>query len=261
MAIRWDKKYTKHVQRVVKNFNTRLRYQESYGAQYLPEKASVSYIKDVFNNRRDLNRYLRQLENFNAKTAQVVKVGTENKRMTKWERQNLISDRASARAKIRHAMQKTIKRQGYRFREFERGEGYLTMKSELKRLSRPLETLSRSQLERNEVLTLKYREKAKRDRVFKKNFLNMLLSNTVQANTDPDQTGRIMEKLDQLEPDQLLQAYNDDRNLKYIVEHYHLYTGKEHDATLDETGQMLLENELDIIEATIDALVSRYSAL
>lgn len=261
MAIRWDKKYTKQVQRVVSNFNKRVEYQESYGGQYLPEKTSMKYIRDIFNSRRDLNRYLNQLERFNARSAQVVSVGTENKKMTRWERQNLINDRASARAKIRYAMQRTRARQGYRVHEFERGESYLTMKSELRKLSRPLSTLSRSQLETNERIATKYREHAKRTRVFKKNFLNMLLSDTVQSGTDPDQTGRIMAKLDSLEPEQLLQAYNDDRNLKYIVEHYHLYTGKEHDATLDDNGKLLLENELDIIESTIDALVVRYSAM
>lgn len=251
MAIRWDKKYTKQVQRVVSNFNKRLGYQESYGAQYLPEKVSMSYIRDVFSNRRDLNRYLRQLERFNAKSAQVVKVGYENKKMTAWEKQNLIGNRASARAKIQKAMAQTRARQGTRLREFERGESYLTMKSELKRLSRPLSELSGKQVESNQRIATKYREIAKRNRLFKKNFKEMLLKDSIQAKSDAAQTGRIMEMIDQLEPDELLDLYNDDPNIRYIVEHYHLYTADDHDATFDVSGKRLIKDELSIIESVL----------
>lgn len=251
MAIRWDKKYTKQVQRVVSNFNKRVGYQESYGAQYLPEKASMSYIRDVFSSRRDLNRYLRQLERFNAKSAQVVKVGYENKKMTAWERQNLIGNRASARAKIRKAMAQTRARQGTRLREFERGESYLTMKSELKRLSRPLSELSGKQVESNQRIATKYREIAKRNRIFKKNFKEMLLKDSIQAKSDAAQTGRIMEMIDQLEPDELLDLYNDDPNIRYIVEHYHLYTAEDHDAIFDVSGKRLIKDELSIIESVL----------
>lgn len=261
MAIRWDKKYTKKVQRIVKNYNQRLKYQESFGSQYLPEHVDIKYIKDVFNKRQDLNRYLRQLERFNAKSAEVVKVGKDNVKMTKWAKQNLISDRASARAKIKKAMVQTVKRQGRKMYAFQRGDNYLTMKSELKRLSRPLKSLSYSSLQSNEAITRKYRELHKRNKVFKKNFLDMLLKDTVQSKTNPEQTGRIMEKLENLSPEQLLKMYDDNPNLKYIVEHYHLYTAEEHDATLDEAGKMLLEDELDIIEATIDSLIEKYATL
>lgn len=251
MAIRWDKKYTKQVQRIVSNFNKRLEYQQSYGAQYLPEKASMAYVRDVFSNRRDLNRYLRQLERFNAKTAQVVKVGYENKRMTKWEKQNLIGDRASARAKIIKAMNQTRARQGSRLREFERGESYLTMKSELKRLSRSLSSLSGQQIESNQRIAAKYREISKRNRLFKKNFKEMLLKDSIQAKTNPEQTGRIMELIDQLEPDELLDLYNDNPNMRYIVEHYHLYTAKDHDAIFDVSSKRLIKDELNIIETIL----------
>lgn len=261
MAIRWDSDYTKKAQRIVSNFNKRLGYQESYGAQYLPEKASMAYIRETFTNRRDLNRYLRQLERFNAKSAQVVRVGIDNTKMTKWEKQNLISNRASSRAKIMAGMRKTINRQGARVHEFERGEAYLTMKNELRRLSRPLASLSTSQIRSNEAINLKYREMAKRSKKFKRNFFDILFKDVIQAGGDISQAGRIEQKLSQLTPEQLTALYNDSPHIKYLVEHYHLYTAKVHDASLDQNGKVLLENELDVIESMVDVFIAKYSSL
>ena len=261
MAIRWDKKYTKQVQRIVSNFNKRLEYQESYGAQYLPEKTSMAYIRDVFTSRRDLNRYLRQLERFNAKSAQIVKVGYENKKMTRWEKETLIQNRASARAKIKKAMAQTRSRQGTRLREFERGESYLTMKSELKRLGRSLSKMSARQIESNERIAAKYREIAKRNRLFKKNFKEMLLKDSIQAKTNPEQTGRIMGMIEQLTPDELLDLYNDNPNIRYIVEHYHLYTSDDHDAVFDVTGKKLFKDELNIIESVLEDKIGMKNAI
>lgn len=261
MAIRWDKKYTKRVQRIVSNFNKRLEYQQSYGRQYLPDKTSMAYIRDVFTSRRDLNRYLRQLERFNVRTSQIVKVGTDRRKMTLWEKQNLISDRASARYKAKQRMRSIIQRQGSRLRNFERGEEYLTLEREVKKLSRPLSKLSTSQLFANERLALKYRERAKRTRMFKARFLEMLVADSTQAGTNPEQIARIGAELDKLEPEQLLALYNDNRNIKYIVEHYKMYRGKKHDLALDDNGKALLKTELDIIEATIAELVEKYATM
>lgn len=261
MAIRWDKKYTRQVQRIVSNFNKRLEYQESYGAQYLPEKTSMAYIRDVFTSRRDLNRYLRQLERFNAKSAQVVKVGYENKKMTKWEKETLIQNRASARAKIKKAMAQTRARQGAKLRDFERGESYLTMKSELKRLGRSLSKMSARQIESNERIANKYREMAKRNRLFKKNFKEMLLKDSIQAKTNPEQTGRIMDMIEQLTPDELIDLYNDNPNIRYIVEHYHLYTAEDHDAVFDVSGKKLIKDELNIIEGILEDKIGMKNAI
>ena len=261
MAIRWDSNFKNKTQRIVSNFNKRLKYQESYGAQYLPEKASMAYIRETFTSRRDLNRYLSQLERFNAKTAQIVTVGADNTKMTKWEKQNLISNRASSRAKARYGMAAIRKRQGARVHEFERGEAYLTMKNELRRLSRPLSSLSTSQIRSNEAINLKYREMAKRSKKFKRNFFDILFKDVIQAGGDISQAGRIEQKLSELTPEQLTALYNDSPHIKYLVEHYHLYTAKEHDASLDQNGKVLLETELDIIESLVDSFIANYSTL
>lgn len=259
MAIRWDKKYTKSVRRIVSNYNKRLKYLESYGRQYLPEPTNMAYIKDVFVTRRDLNRYLKQLENFNAKSAQVVSVGRENKRMTRWEKQKLINDRASARAKAKNEMAKILMRQPKNLRNFERGERFNQLSSQIKRLSRPLSKLSFRDIEINERITLGYRERAKRERAFKRNFFEMMAKDIIQAGGDPEQADRIESYLDILTPNQLLQAYDETPALKYIVEHYHLYTSEEHDAYLTKDSKMLIQNEMDEIEGMLALLIKKFA--
>lgn len=259
MAIRWDKKYTKSVRRIVNNYNKRLKYLQSYGKQYLPESTSMGYVRDTFGNRRDLNRYLRQLEKFNAKTAEVVSVGRENKRMTRWEKQKLISDRASARARAKYERANILMRQPKNLRNFERGERFNQLTSQIKRLSKPLSKLSFHEINLNERITLSYQEKAKRERTFKKNFFEMMAKDIIQAGGDPEQADRIEAKLDTLTPHQLLQAYDETASLKYIVEHYHLYTSEVHDAYLDENGQMLIQTEMDELESTIDFIIKKFA--
>lgn len=259
MAIRWDKKYTKSVRRIVNNYNKRVKYLEDYGKQYLPERTSMAYIKDTFGTRRDLNRYLRQLENFNAKSAEIVSVGRDFKRMTRWEKQKLISDRASVRAKAKHERAKILMRQPKNLRNFERGEHFNQLTSQIKKLSKPLSKLGYHEIETNERITLAYQEKAKRERVFKKNFFEMMAKDAVQAGADPEQVDRIEAALDILSPHQLLQAYDETPAIKYMVEHYHLYTSKAHDAYLNENSKILLTNELDEIESMLDIIIKKYA--
>ena len=259
MAIRWDKNYSKNVNRIVRNYNRRLKNLQSYGAQYLPDTTSMQYIRDTFDNRRDLNRYLRQLERFNAKSARIVGVGTDNRRMTLWEKQKLISDRASARAKARFERARILARQPKHLRNFERGERFGQLTAYINKLSKPLSELSYRDVEVNQRITMSYQERAKRERIFKKNFFEMMAKDAIQAGGDPEQVDRIEKALDILTPNQLLQAYDEMPQLKYIFEHYNLYASRNPDAYITDNNKLLVLNELDEIEAMLDIIIKKYA--
>ncbi|MBR5795283.1 MAG: hypothetical protein IKY26_04010 [Erysipelotrichaceae bacterium] len=65
MAIRYDEALNAEIRRVVKNFNQKRNRAIKRGFSYLPDKVYVSNIKTSFDNRTDLNRYIKELERFN----------------------------------------------------------------------------------------------------------------------------------------------------------------------------------------------------
>lgn len=65
MASKFDPDFNAEIRRIVKNFNQKRNRAYRRGFSYLPNKAYVSEIKQNFPTKREIKRYLRQLEKFN----------------------------------------------------------------------------------------------------------------------------------------------------------------------------------------------------
>lgn len=67
MAIRFDPDYNAYIRRIVYNFNRKRNraIKRGIAEKFLPEKRYVSKLKASFNNRRDLDRELENLQKFN----------------------------------------------------------------------------------------------------------------------------------------------------------------------------------------------------
>lgn len=69
MAIRFDAAYNKEIRRVVRNFNQKRNRAIKRGFTNLPPALSVSELKSRYTNRRDLNRDLKLISQFNQEDA------------------------------------------------------------------------------------------------------------------------------------------------------------------------------------------------
>lgn len=90
--IKWRDSDTKEINRVVKNFNSkidRLLKKDPQLKNVLPQKVKVAQFKEIINTRQDLNRELNTLKRFSKRGAEeIVDVpGTDyNVKITKWQK-------------------------------------------------------------------------------------------------------------------------------------------------------------------------------
>lgn len=89
MAIKYSKKYNKEITRIVRNFNTKRNRAIKKGKRLVPPQITVSDLKSRYENRRDLNRELRLLENFGKRDALTEVENLGGARAVKWEVQYL----------------------------------------------------------------------------------------------------------------------------------------------------------------------------
>ena len=65
MTTRFDPDFNEEIRRVVKNFNQKRNRAYKRGFSYLPDRAYVSKIKQSFDTKKDIEKYLKSLELFN----------------------------------------------------------------------------------------------------------------------------------------------------------------------------------------------------
>lgn len=84
MAIRYDKDFNREIQRVVKNFNSKVKRLEQIENPFAPEQIKISELKEVYNDRRQLKRKLNQLRKFSERGAEEVLTTPGGVQITKW---------------------------------------------------------------------------------------------------------------------------------------------------------------------------------
>lgn len=249
----------KDIQRIVKNFNARVKRLENYGVQYLPEHETVRELKRTFANQRDLNRRLRQLENFSRDNAtNIVRVGKDRVKMSEWQRDNFYNDRRVAKRRIEREIgdiQNAISNRARKKAPVQTlKQEYLTQRlDELEMVSRPLRGLSRSQVRTASATAEKEVNRYLRDATFKNNFFDMMFKDAKFTGQYDKRIMTIRGKLSKLSPNQLLMAYYAEPALKHFVEYY----GAKDFAKAKEAD----ESEVNKMDANIDNLLARVDSI
>lgn len=110
--IAWNKKQRKQIAKTVRNYNRRLKTTiknaEKAGKDIsaLPEKMSVAKAKEMIGTRKDLQKLTKSLENFTAKTAEIV-TNVHGVQATIWEIQET---RKRVRAENRRRAAESMKK-------------------------------------------------------------------------------------------------------------------------------------------------------
>lgn len=82
--IRWRDSDIEELNRVVKNFNNKVRYWEKKGQDTLPETQSVRDIRETIQTRQDYNRVLNSLKRFSKRGAEEVVANKHGVETTNW---------------------------------------------------------------------------------------------------------------------------------------------------------------------------------
>ena len=262
--MKFTKSQNADIQRTVKNFNQRLKRLESYGLTNLPEHVSVKELKETFATQRDLNRRLKQLEKFTARSAKnMVRVGKDRIKMSEWQRDVFYANRKLAKRRIEREIgdyQQAIARRISRKAPVQglRNETLKNKLDELDYLTRDISSLTKGQLRTALATSEKEVNRFKRDSTFYSNFFDMMFKDTQITGLKDNRIEEIKSKLSQLEPNQLLMAYNAEPSLKHFVEYYNAKDLSKIKSEADESEISKMNTNIDYLLEKVDKIVDEF---
>ena len=262
MAIRYNSDLNKRMASTVSNFNRKVSRAESKGLKRIPQKTSVNYLKSTFTSRADLLRKLKQLDRFSVKdSGQILKVGSDNTRLSNWQFESLKTDRYATIRKLDAELkrQKMIDRVNRRILPSERTR---QVKATLKALKVSPTAATASQLNRIQAIIDRYGERRiETDETFYNNFFDMLWSNYNFVGADDDLLQEIEDMMRTLTPQQLLELYNNEKEIKAIVDDYNKYVDTLGDAARSDKEKLRKNNTLESLRLMLPSKIEKYKNL
>lgn len=265
MAKSFTPEFNKRIRKVVDSFNNKVERQQAKAptSTSIPSKVTVKGLKDAYPSQRAMEQKLKLLEAYNtAKMNAVIKVGREKVDVSRYEYESFLLNKKVAKKRLQRLIDKNIAK--------DKAEGRFLASHRTRSLKAQLHTIETT--ERNIFSAKNFfaasrvagRYSDKREQMnqqFFENFFDMLWSNQIYAELDPDLVQEIHDMIEQnLTPEQLLEMYNSEPEISRLVEDYHLYTDSEGFAISDEEvyrARARLENLHDILPA----LIEKYSKL
>ena len=212
--IRYDSAYNQEINRVVSNFNRKVRRLEKEEYQLLPSPVSVKTIKEQFSNRRELNMYLNDLRRFSKRGAEDV-MEIQGKLYTKYQidlfRRNLRRERDEIRRDLKAAenmkheypMQHNIYLQNLRSRKKSLSSSWVNL------IERKSDVMIERYFRRAEIYD---------------NYLEILFQDAYLVGFDENKINYIKERLLKLSPTKFIKALQDSPTIQFIFDFYHSLT-------------------------------------
>lgn len=248
-------KYTpemnRELRRAVQNFNKKRKTLEEKGvsASLLPTKASVRSLKLAYDNKRDLNRRLKQMRTFTARGE--VRSNTKNVRGTSALFEYRQKDINKARTRqIQHAKRiasKSVKYQSVR------DEALLNTQAKIKYLDKDIEEIDVKTLQRLNKNALTKEENARRNETFYNSYFKMLYIEAGQSDFDYDKAKSIENELRKLTPQQLLELRETDSTVAVVTDQF-----VDSDTKLSKKGAVKLANKLDALYEALPEIKGKY---
>lgn len=231
MAIRYDKKLDKEINRTIKNFNQKVdRLEREERALYIPDRITKKQLKETYTNRQELRRKLKELQRFGERGAEQVLETKGGVIISQYELKNLKEERRRVLYNLKRDLTKLgvqkIKvagvEQDVTFKE-SGDENYLNKLERYKLLQRDISKMSGDQLKRYTTLlerTKQYKEY--RDSRFYDNYLQGLYEVGRFYGVDDNTLKAIREKFHSFDADTFLTIYDTDKAVQEIMHYYKL---------------------------------------
>jgi hypothetical protein len=267
MAIKYTPELNKEIRRIVGNYNKRVKrlYRKSPTQRNLPPLVKASEIKKLYETKSDLKQRLKLLNSFNKSslntTQQVTPAGD---RINAYRYQTAMLNYKIALNRINEKLNVN--------KRLDREAGRIIPSARTRALMAEKRTITRAITDNGDITNInKFRgalrvterytdRRAESDKQFYDNFFDMLWSDQNFAELDPDLVQSIQERLQELSPEQLLEAYNNEPILSSIVEDYNKY--------VDTAGKSITDDEvyrsrvrLEMLDESLDSIISKYSKM
>lgn len=229
--IRYDKKLNAEIRRTVNNFNAKIRRLEKLEDDniVLPEKVKVSDFKKGYDSRRDLRRRLNYLRMFSKRGAEQ-KVVTEGGYIT--SRYNItVTKRESTRVKrlLTRKINQYVNIESTIFGEptgQTRGRmedvKLTTLRAKRQALNKNLMSLNAEEYQRYQTYLDKQEASSYKDRIFKENYIDMLMQTGYLAGYDGRKIEEMSEQIMRLSPNEFVQLFDTEEAIKNILDNYYL---------------------------------------
>lgn len=269
MKYKISKSANQELQRAVNKFNAKIKRLENVDREIdIPEKESITAIKNRVSSKWDLNREINRLERFTKRNAEELIQNKSGVVMSRWEFENIQREQKRLSARLLRQVERygnTIPEEFGESEEFtyaQMGEDrYINLKARQKAISsKKVMELNITQLKDFKSLlkkTSSYYDPAKRE-IFYDNFIDGTLLNAGYfIGYDKDKLDYIREKLHELTPLQFEKAFNTELSLRYIRERIDSPISKHDNITPEQLSEDITP-VLDMLYKNIDQIVGSY---
>lgn len=263
MAIRFDKKLNREINRVVSNFNSKIkRLEKSERDLLLPEKVSIRELKKSVTSRSELRRQLASLSRYSRRGAEETIRTLGGVELSRYELDETIRETRRIKASLTRQINRISNitptvfgvRQSATYSQM--GLEQLsnlkarrqTLETDIKKLNKIDYKDFKKQLQLN-----KQKEKY-RSEIFMSNYIDKMLFNLGYfIGYDKDKIKEIKDKLMQLDEKQFLKLFETDEGIRAIRDYYpEIHRNNVEKITDDVT------NLYDSLLANIDSMIKDY---
>lgn len=250
MAQQYSPQFNKWLKRKVENYNRRRATAAKKGDnENLPNAVKVKDLKSYYgNNEAAIRQRIKQLDAFNSKEfTQTMTVGKYSTKVNKYRYQRYLENKEHALAELTTAID--------RQKRLDRNKG-LRLPSdytaELIARKRTIEkgtsaTATKKQINAAMNYALRWTEhRLETDEQFYTNFNTMFFSQTDKVGVDPDLIDKMQAQFRELDPDELLELFENEPDVNRIVHNYNL--------TKDTEGNYLTKREIKTERKDIEEL-------
>lgn len=268
MAIRYDKKLNQEINKVIRNYNQKIRRIEKYEEQWLykiPNTITKKEIKENVYTRNELRRKLNELKRFSKRDAENIMQLDSGYITSQYEYENLKREQARVKRNISREIKRLEtekpmvfgKAQTQTFAQM--GDTYyINLKAKRMALEKNIQKLQGEEFKKYKDLVYKVgRNQEYQTSLFRENYKKMLTDLAYYTNYDKDKLRNLETKLNKLNNRQFYKLFHNEKAIKSITEYYPLVTGsvKGFDAeNIKEDVASLYDNLIENIDDIISAL-------
>lgn len=266
MAYTISKSSQKELQRALNKFNAKVKRLESVDREIdIPEKESITAIKERVSSKWDLNREIDRLERFTKRNAEELVKNKKGVVMSRWEFENIQREQKRLAARLTREIERygsitpSVLGEKQEVTYAQMGDERLSnLKARRNAISKgSVSKLNREQIKDLETILNKTSAIYRRDKtVFYDSYLDgTLLNLAYQTGYDPEKIKYIKEKLGELSETQFIKAFNTEAGLKDIQDKYMI--SKEKGVNIEDISEDI-NTVLDELYKNIDQIVADY---
>lgn len=198
MAIRYDKVFNREIQRIVKNYNARIKALNGLEKSLAPDLVTVTELKQDYNKRSDLKRRLKELELFKKSTLQTTSIGEEEVTLY-----NLMLEKRRITATKTNLTREINQLSKSDSQEILQGSYLKNLKYRRKALNINLKQASKRQLSRIYKIVEMDENQALRNQRAYNNVFQMIYKTAYQQGLTPDEVEQLISMLKGLSPSEV----------------------------------------------------------